>query len=78
MVKGPFFCLLLSVRNSLWDRRYPYHESATKEDRRKDLSPLMFITENRNEDIKSRKVADGSKQHTYNGYDKLDGSFPTV
>ena len=54
------------------------NSSLTKEDRRKDLSPLMFITENRNEDIKSRKVADGSKQHTYNGYNKSDGSSPTV
>ena len=28
--------------------------------------------------IKARKVADGSKQRTYDGYDKLDGSSPMV
>ena len=38
----------------------------------------MFITEKRNGDIKARKVADGSKQRTYDGYDKADGSLPTV
>ena len=38
----------------------------------------MFITEKRNGDIKARKVADGSKQRTYYGYDKSDGSSPTV
>ena len=39
---------------------------------------LLFITENRNGDIKSRKVADDSKQCTYDSYDKADGSYPTV
>ena len=48
------------------------------EDIRKSLASLMFITEKRNGDIKARKVADGSKQHTYNGYNKSDGSSPTV
>ena len=38
----------------------------------------MFITEKRNGDIKARKVADGSKQRTYAGYDKSDGSLLTV
>ena len=38
----------------------------------------MFITEKRNGDIKARKVSDGSKQRTYDGYDKSDGSLPTV
>ena len=50
----------------------------TIEYRRKSLPSLMFITEKRNGDIKARKVADDSKQRTYNGYDKSDGSFPTV
>ena len=36
------------------------------------------MTEKRNGDIKARKVADGSKQRTYDGYDKSDGSSPTV
>ena len=38
----------------------------------------LFITEKIKGDIKARKVADGSKQRTYNGYDKADGSSPTV
>ena len=36
----------------------------------------MFITQERNRDIKARKVADGSKQRTYDGYDKSDVSLP--
>ena len=42
----------------------------TIEDRKKPLVSLTFITEKRNGDIKARKVADGSKQRTYDGYDK--------
>ena len=38
----------------------------------------MFITEKRNGDIKARKVADGSNQWMYDGYNKSDGSSPTV
>ena len=38
----------------------------------------MFITEKRNRDIKARKVADGSKQRTYDGYDKSDVLSLTV
>ena len=38
----------------------------------------MFITKKRNGDIKARKAEDGSKQRTYNGYDKSDGLSPTV
>ena len=52
--------------------------SLTIEDRRKALASLMFITKKRNGDIKARKVEDSSKQRTYDGYDKLDGSSPTV
>ena len=36
------------------------------------------MTEKRNGGIKARKVADGSKKSTYDGYDKSDGSSPTV
>ena len=46
--------------------------------KKKALESLIFITEKRNGDIKARKVADGSQQSTYNGYDKADGSSPTV
>ena len=38
----------------------------------------MFIIEKTNGTVKARKVADGSKQRTYDGYDKSDGSSPTV
>ena len=38
----------------------------------------MFITEKKNSTVKARKVADGSKQRTYDGYEKSDGSSPTV
>ena len=39
---------------------------------------MLFITKKRNGDIKARKVADGSKQRSYDGYGKSDGSSPTV
>ena len=52
--------------------------SLTIEDRRKALASLMFITENRNGYIKASKIAYGSKQRKYDGYDKSDGSSPTV
>ena len=55
-----------------------YKSNLTFEDKKKSLASLMFITENRNGDIKARKVADGSKQRTYDGYNKSDGSSPTV
>ena len=38
----------------------------------------MFIAEKRNGNIEARKVAAGSTQRSYNGYDKLDGSSLTV
>ena len=52
--------------------------SLTIEDRRKSLASLMFIAKKRNGDIKARKLKDGSKQRTYDGYDKSDGLSPTV
>ena len=39
---------------------------------------LLSIIEKKNGDIKARKVAVGSKKITYGGYDKSDGSYPTV
>ena len=42
------------------------------------MASLLFIIEKRNGDIKARKVAVGSKKITYGGYDKSDGSYPTV
>ena len=38
----------------------------------------MFITEKTNGTVKASKVDNGSKQRTYDGYYKLDGSYPTV
>ena len=61
------------------DTYEPVHKSnLTFEDRKKALASLMFITEKRNGDIKARKIADGSKQRTYDGYKKSDDSSPTV
>ena len=42
------------------------------------IESLLFVTEKRNGDIKARNVAGGSKQRTYDGYDKKDGASPTV
>ena len=39
---------------------------------------LIFIPEKRNGYIKARKVTVGSKQRTYDGYDKINGSSPAV
>ena len=63
----------------LMDTYEPVHKSDLKfDDTKKALASLMFITEIRNGDIKARKIADSSKQRTYDGYDKSDGSSPTV
>ena len=48
------------------------------EDNKKASESLLFITEKRSGDIKARKVDDGSKQCTYDRYEKSDGSSPTV
>ena len=48
------------------------------EEKRKALSALFFITEKRDGSIKGRKCAVGSKQRTYEGYNKADGASPTV
>ena len=48
------------------------------EENKKALESLLFITEKINGDTKARKLSDGSKQCTYDSYDKADGSSPTV
>ena len=54
-------------------------KTMTYEDRKKALASLLFITEKRNGDIKARKVAsDGSRQRSYDGYIKSDGSSLSV
>ena len=50
----------------------------TCEGEKKALESLLFITKKQNENIKGRTVRDGSKQRTNNGYDKSDGSLPTM
>ena len=39
---------------------------------------MMFITEKSNGDVKARNAAIGSKRRTYDGYDNINGSSPTV
>jgi len=53
-------------------------EKLTREEKSKALSALFFLTEKRNGNIKGRKVANGSKQRTFEGYRKADGTSPTV
>ena len=48
------------------------------EEKRIALEALCLITEKRDGRIKGRKVAVGSKERTYDGYDMSDGSSPTV
>ena len=48
------------------------------EENKKALESLLFITEKRNGNKEAKKVADGSNQSTYNGYNKADRSSPTV
>ena len=52
--------------------------SLSWKERKKVLESLLFITEKRNEDIKARTEANGSKQRMYNVYDKSGGSSPKV
>ena len=42
------------------------------------LYSMLFITNKRNGDVKARKLAIGSKQHTHDGGNKSNGSSPTV
>ena len=42
------------------------------------LALLIFIKEKRNGDIKAINVAVGTEHRTYNGYDKRNGSSPTL
>ena len=48
------------------------------EEKKKALESLTSVIEKRNGDIQAREVADGSKQRMYDGYNKSDGSSPTV
>ncbi len=61
------------------DTYTPMHpDELTKLEKTKALSALFFLTEKRNGEIKGRKVADGSKQRTFEGYKRSDGTSPTV
>ena len=50
----------------------------TYEQKRKALYALFFLTKKINVDIKERKVADGSKKRTFEGYIKSDAASPTL
>ena len=50
----------------------------TFKNRKKALAQLMFTTKKRNGDTKARRITDGSKQRTYDGYDKSDCSLPAA
>jgi len=57
----------------------PMHkDELSEEERKKALNALFFLTEKRDGRIKGRKVADGSKMRTFEGYNKADGTSPTV
>ena len=56
----------------------PKHvQDLTNKERKEALASLLFITEKRDDTIKARLVGDGSKQRTYDGYNKSKGSSPT-
>ena len=62
-----------------FDTYVPLHaKDLTWEEKQMALESLFLLTEKRDGRIKGRKVAVGSKQRTYDGYDKSDGSSPTV
>ena len=50
----------------------------TKEEKKKALHALMLIEQKTSGKIKGRECAVGSKQRTYEGYDKKAGSSHTV
>ena len=53
-------------------------KNLTKNQKQQALNSLLFITEKRDGRIKARKVAIGSKQRSFDGYNKANGSSPTV
>ena len=61
------------------DTYTPLHPNTlSKAEKNKALLALFFLTEKRSGIIKGRKCAIGSKQRTFEGYNKADGSSPTV
>ena len=50
----------------------------TPEQRAKAVSSLLFLKKKRDGELKSRMCANGSKQRTYDGYDKNDAASPTA
>ena len=50
----------------------------TYQNRKDTLASIIFIIEKRNRDTKEKNVAVGSKQRTYDGYDKRNGYSPTL
>ena len=63
----------------LMDTYVPLHSRDLTEKQKQDaLNAFLFLTQKRDSSIKARKVAIGSKQRTYDGYSKSDGTSPTV
>ena len=60
----------------------PLHSGDLTDKQRQDaLNAFVFLTQKQDLSIKARKarkVAIGSKQRTYDGYSKSDGTAPTV
>ena len=62
-----------------FDTYVPLHaKDLSWEEKQMALESLFLLTEKRDGSIKGRKVAVGSKQRTYDGYDKSGGSSPTI
>ena len=53
-------------------------ETMTRQKKSGALNSLIFLTEKRNGDVKSRMCGDGSKQRRRPGYKKEDSASPTV
>jgi hypothetical protein len=49
----------------------------TRKEKVEALASLVFITEKRDGRVKTRQCAVGSKQRTYEGYNKADNASPT-
>ena len=53
-------------------------ETMTEQQKAEALNSLIFLTEKRNGDVKSRMCGNGSKQRHRPGYKKEDSVLPTV
>ena len=58
--------------------KHVHKSDLTFKNGKKALASLFVIAEKRNGDIWARNIIDVSKHRTHDGYDKSDGSSPTV